>query len=148
MVPKAPEHNKIHQNMSLGSNGVDQECSLPKILTRFRGTNFCINRTSLARFEPSFIRPWNGPNYTQTIRNTPKQEFRVQWGGSGAFFVKYSDPTSWHELLHWLYQFGPFWTEFCKALKWSRKHPNTTKRTKTWVQSPMGQTRSIRYEKF
>ena len=34
-----------------------------------------------------------------------KHEFRVQWGGSGAFVVKNSDATSWNELLH---QFGPF----------------------------------------
>ena len=36
------------------------------------------------------------PNST----NTTKHEFRVQWGGSGAFVAKNSDVTSWHELLH------------------------------------------------
>ena len=34
---------KTQQNMSLGSNGVDGVRSLPKILMRVRGTNFCIN---------------------------------------------------------------------------------------------------------
>src|SRR6185503_12258641 len=59
--------------------------SLRKIPTRPRGTNFC---TSLARFAPSFVRQPNGPEYTQIVRNTPKRQFRVQWGGSGAFVVK------------------------------------------------------------
>ena len=40
----------MHQNMSLGSNGVDRERSLQKFLTRRRGTNFCINCNSLALF--------------------------------------------------------------------------------------------------
>ena len=30
-IPNAPKHNERHQNMSLGSNGVDQECLLGKI---------------------------------------------------------------------------------------------------------------------
>ena len=41
----------------------------------------------------------------QIVQNTPKHEFRVQWGGPGALAMKNSDVTSWHELLH---QFGPF----------------------------------------
>ena len=32
------------------------------------------------------------------VRNSPKHEFRVQWGGPGAFVVKMSDMTSWHKL--------------------------------------------------
>src|SRR6185312_8260729 len=147
----------MHQNLSLGSSGVDRVRSLRKIPTRLRGTNFC---TSSARFAPSFVRQpngpectqivrspskrqfmvqWvdrvrslrniptrlrgtnfctrsahfassfvrqpNGPECTQIVRNTPKPQIRVQWGGSGAFVAKNSDATSWHELLH---QFGPF----------------------------------------
>ena len=30
----------------------------------------------------------NDPKCTQTLWNTPKHEFRVQWGGSGAFVAK------------------------------------------------------------
>ena len=30
-IPNAPKHNETHQNMSLGSNGVDQVCSLRKL---------------------------------------------------------------------------------------------------------------------
>ena len=55
MVPNAPKRKEMYQNMSLGSNGVDRERSLQKILTRQRCTNFCFNCTSLARFAPSFV---------------------------------------------------------------------------------------------
>jgi len=109
MVANAPKRYEIHQNMSLGSNGVDRVGLLRKILTQLRGTNFC---TSSARFAPSLVRQPNGPKCTQMVRNAPKHEFRVQWGGSAAFIEKNSDATSCHELLHW---FGPFCTEFRKA---------------------------------
>jgi hypothetical protein len=78
----------MHQNMSLGSNGMDRVLSLRKIPIRLRGTNFC---TSSARFAPSFVRQPNGPKCTQTVRNAPKHMFRVQWGLSGAFVAKNSD---------------------------------------------------------
>src|SRR6185503_13810117 len=42
-IPNAPKHYETHQNMSLGSNGVDQVCSLRKITTSLPGMNFCIN---------------------------------------------------------------------------------------------------------
>ena len=106
------------KNISLGSNGVDRVRSLRKIPTRLRGTKFC---TSSARFAPRFITQANSPKCTQIVRNTPKHQFRVQWGGSGAFVAKNSDATSWHELLH---LFGPFCIEFRKATK--RLHPNST----------------------
>ena len=54
-VQNAPERKEMHQNMSLGSNGVDRECLLRKIMTRLRGTNFHINCTSVACFAPSFM---------------------------------------------------------------------------------------------
>ena len=96
MVPNAPKWYETHQNVSLGSNGVYRARSLRKIPTRLRGTNFC---TSSARFAPSFVRQPNGPERTQIVRNAPKHQFRVQWGGSGAFVAKNSNATSWHELL-------------------------------------------------
>ena len=95
--PNAPKHYETHQNMSLGSNGVDWVRSLRKIPMRLRGTNFC---TSSARFAPSFVRQPNIPKCTQIVRNAPKCQFWVQWGGSGAFVAKNSDAISWHELLH------------------------------------------------
>src|SRR6185312_605869 len=85
MVPNAPKWYKTHQNVSLGSNGVDRVRSLGKILTRFRGTNFC---TSSACFPPSFLRQPNSAEYAQMVRNAPKHQFKVKWGGSGAFVVK------------------------------------------------------------
>src|SRR6185437_7190016 len=117
----------MHQKVSLGSKGVNWVRSLRKIPTRLRGTNFC---TSLARLAPSFVREQNGPKCTQIIQNAAKCQFRVQCGGSGVFVAKNSDATSWHELLH---KFVPFCTEFRKATKRSRMHPNSTKRTKTAV---------------
>ena len=54
-ISKCTRTKKMHQNMSLGSNGVDRERSLQKFLTRHRGTNFGINCTSLARFAQSFM---------------------------------------------------------------------------------------------
>ena len=38
----------------------------------------------------------NAPKHNET----PKHEFRVQWGGSGAFIAKNFDAISWHELVH------------------------------------------------
>ena len=89
-----PNGTEMHQNMSLGLNGVDRERSLQKILTRHRGTNFCINCTSLVRFAASFVQYRNGSKCPQTERNAPKHEFRDQWCGSGAFVAKNSSTTS------------------------------------------------------
>jgi hypothetical protein len=70
---------------------------LQKIPTRLRGTNFC---TSWVRFAPSFVGQLNGAECTHIVRNAPKHQFRVLWGGSGAFVVKNFDATSWYELSH------------------------------------------------
>ena len=55
------------------------------VATQLRGTNFC---TSSEHFAPSFVRQLNSPKCTQMVQNVIKQEFRVQWGGSGAFVSK------------------------------------------------------------
>src|SRR6185369_11335705 len=99
----------MHQNVSSLSNGEDRVRSLRKIPTRLHGTNLC---TSSASFALSFVRQLNGPECKQIVRNAPRRQFRVQWGGSGAFVAKNSDATSWHELLH---KFGQFCTVFRKA---------------------------------
>src|SRR6185312_11654665 len=49
----------MHQNVSLGSNGLDRLRSLRKILTRLRGMYFS---TSSARFATSFVRQPTVPN--------------------------------------------------------------------------------------
>ena len=121
----APSFVRLPNDGSLRSNGVDRVRSLRKILMRLRGTNFC---SSSARFAPNSVRQPNGPKCPQILRNVPKHQFRVQWGGSVALIVKNSDTTSWRKLLHY---FGPFSTEFRKATKWSRMHRNIMKRTKT-----------------
>src|SRR6185312_7564758 len=72
-------------------NGVDRVRSLRKIPTQLHGTNFC---TYSACFAPSFVRQPNGPQCSQIEQNTPKLQYMVQWGGSGAFVVKNSDATS------------------------------------------------------
>jgi len=99
-IPNAPKHYATHQNMSLGSNGVDWVRSLWKIRTWIRGTNFCINYTSSHRFAPSFMQLRNHNKCTQTQWSLWKHKFRVQWGGLGGFIAKNPDMTSWHELLH------------------------------------------------
>src|SRR6185312_15541491 len=85
MVLNAPKQYEMHQNISLGSNGVDRVHSLRKISTLLRGTNFC---TSSARFASSFVRKTNGPECTKIVQNAAKRQFRVQLGGSGAFVAK------------------------------------------------------------
>ena len=85
MNTNAHKHYETHQNMSLGSIGVH---SLQKIPTWLRGTNFCINCTSSPLFALSFMQLRNDPKCTQTLWKAPKHEFRVQWGGSGAFVAK------------------------------------------------------------
>ena len=69
----------------------------------------------------------NAPKQYETHQNV---SLGSNGGGSGVFVAKNSDMTSWHELLHYI---GPFCTEFRKATKWSRMHPNSTKRTKMSV---------------
>src|SRR6185503_8717337 len=61
----------------------------------------------------------NGPKGTQIVRNTPKHEFRVQWGRSLAFVAKRSNGTSWHEISH---QFCTFSIKFCEPTKQSQLH--------------------------
>src|SRR6185503_18967966 len=84
-VPNAPKYYKTHENVSLRCNGVDRMCSLRKIPTRLCGTNFC---TTSACFAPCFVRQPNGPECTQIVRNAPKCQLSIQWGGLGAFIVR------------------------------------------------------------
>ena len=54
-LPNALKHYETHQNMSLGSNGVDWVYSLRKIPKQLHGTNLYINCTSSTHFAPSFV---------------------------------------------------------------------------------------------
>ena len=58
-VPNAHKWYKMHQNVSLGSNGLDRLRSLQKILMRLRGMNFS---TSSVCFATSFVRQPMVPN--------------------------------------------------------------------------------------
>jgi len=77
----------------------DQVCSLQKFTTWLHGMNFCFNWTSSVCFATSFMQLRNDSKCTETQWNSPKHEFRVQWGGSGVLVVKNYNATSWHELL-------------------------------------------------
>ena len=129
--PKCIQILRNGRNISLGCNGVDWLHSLRKIPSWLRGTNFCMNWTSLVCFATTFMQLRNDPKCTQTLWKAPKHEFRVQWGGSGAFVGKNYNVTSWHELLDLLHQFSMFCTKFHAVTKQSQMHPNTTKHTET-----------------
>ena len=99
-IPNAPIHYETLQNMNLWSNGMHWVCLLRKIPTWLRGTKFCIDCTSSPHFAPSFMQLWNDPKCTQTLWNTTKEEFRVQWEGLTAFVAKNYNVTLCHELIH------------------------------------------------
>ena len=86
--------NKIHAVTKRSQRCVHCKKSRRDFVAR----TFCINCTSSPHFAPSFMQLQNDPKCTQTLWNTPKHEFRVQWGGSGAFVGKNYNVTSWHEL--------------------------------------------------
>src|SRR6185503_4904527 len=68
MVPNAPKPYEMHQNMSLGSDGMDSVDLLQIFQTQLCGLTFCINYNSSARFEASIVEQRNGPKCTQTLR--------------------------------------------------------------------------------
>ena len=97
----------------------------------FRGTNFS---TSLASFAPSFVRQPNSPECTKIVRNAPKRQFRVQWGGSGAFVAKNSDATSCPN-------FCTSWARFAPSIV---RQPNGRKCTQIVQNTPKCQFRDRR----
>ena len=58
----------------------------------FVARTFALIASSLC-FASSFMQLWNDRKCTQPICNAPKHEFRVQWGGLGAFVEKIA---TWH----------------------------------------------------
>ena len=88
------------------------------------------------------------PNAPKHYEMQQRMSLGSNGGGLGAFIVKTSDETLWHELLHSLHQFSPFCTEFHAVTKWSKMHPNTMKRTKTWVYDQMAWIGWICCKKF
>jgi uncharacterized membrane protein len=99
-IPNAPKHYATHQNMSLGSNGVDWVRSLWKIPMWLRGTNLCINCTVhpvLHRVSCCYEMIPNAPKHYETHQN-------MNLGSNGMDRVrslqKNYHMTSWHQLLH------------------------------------------------
>ena len=94
----APKHYEMLQNMSLVPMGwiecvicgkfrcdfIAQTCALIPPVQPILHRVLSINETL--------------PNAPKHYENTPKHEFRVQWGGSRAFVAQNSDASSWQEL--------------------------------------------------
>ena len=133
MIPNAPKHYAAHQNMSLGSNGVDWVRSVQKIPTWLRGTNFYINCSSSPCFASCLMRLRNDPKCTQTLCNAPKQEFGGPKGLIGCVHCEkyrrdfvartFALMAPVHPVLHRV------WCSY----KRSQMHLNTMQCTKTWV---------------
>ena len=72
MIPNAPKHYERHQNMSLGSNGVDQVCLLGKITMWLHGTTFALIapvQYVLHQVSCSYKTIPNAPKYYKTYWN-------------------------------------------------------------------------------
>src|SRR6185436_6497841 len=83
--PKSPKGTQIVENAPKREFRVQWGGSCAFVAKNSDGTKFF---TSLTRFTLSVVTQPNSPKCTQIIRNTPKHEFRVQWGGSGVFVAK------------------------------------------------------------
>ena len=132
-LPNAPKHYKMHQNMNLGSSGMDRVGSLQNVPMRLRGTNFCINCSSSAHFtlsfnavmKPSKMHP-NATKRTNTCIKGPMgwigcahcEKFRCDFMSQTCALIAPVQP-----ILHRVY---------CHN-KCSQMPPNTMKRTITWV---------------
>jgi hypothetical protein len=109
------------QNMSLGSNGVDRVRSSKIWVWGLMGWIGCVRcrkiptwvrcvgcgkfrrnfvaRTCALKAPVRLILHWSSCS-NETVWNSPKYEFGVQWGGLGTFVAKNSDATILHELVY------------------------------------------------
>ena len=80
MIPDAPKHYAMHQNMSLGSNGVDYVRSLRKIRSWLRGTSFRINYTNSPWFCIEFhaVMKWS-EMHPNTMQRTKTWVYGPMW---------------------------------------------------------------------
>ena len=100
MIPNAPKHYATHQNMSLGSNGVDWVRSVQKIPSWLRGTNFYINCSSSPCFASSLMRLRNHPKCTPNTMQRTKTWVYGAMGWIGC--------VRWKKIPMWLHG-----TNFC-----------------------------------
>ena len=128
--PNGPKCTKIVRNAPKHEFRVQWEGSGAFISKIFDATSCHELLYQFGPFCTEFCKSTKRSQMTKIVRNAPKHEFRVHWGGMSAFVEKNSDTTSWHELLH---QFVPFCTEFRKSTKWYGINPNSLKHTKTSV---------------
>ena len=81
-IPNAPKHYETHQNMSLGSNGVDQVRSLQKIQCDFVARTFVLIEPVqyvLKQVLCSYGTIPNAPKYYETHRNISLGSNGVDW---------------------------------------------------------------------
>ena len=90
----------------------------------------------------------------ETLPNAPKhyeahQNIRLWSNGVDRVCSLRKIPMRFHGTnLCIIHQFNPFSTEFRVVTKYCQMHPNTMRRTQTWVSGPMGWIDSVHYEKF
>ena len=101
-IPNASKYYELHRNISLGSNGVDWVCLLPKIQTWHRGMNFCINvpvQYVLQQVKCGYEMIPNAPKYYELHQN-------ISLGSNGVGLVcslqKNRNVTSLHKIPMWL----------------------------------------------
>jgi len=98
--PNSPECTQIVQNAPKHQFNAQWGGSRGFIAKNSDATSWHELLYKFGPFCTEFRRQPNGPECTKIVRNAPKHQFNIQWGGSRAFVVKNSDATSWHELLH------------------------------------------------
>ena len=78
MIPNPPKYYETHQNMSLGSNGVDQVCSLRKLQCDFVVRTYVLHQFSMFCNKFHAVTKWS-----QMHPNTMKQTETLVWGPMG-----------------------------------------------------------------
>ena len=81
-IPNAPKHYETHQNMSLGSNGVDHVSSLRKIQCDFVARTFALIapvHPVLHQVSCSYEMIPNAPKYYETHQNISLGSNGVDW---------------------------------------------------------------------
>ena len=99
-LPNAPKHYKMHETMSLGSNGGDRVCSLRNFRCDFVARTFALIapiQTILHRVSWCNETLPIAPKHHETHQNI---SLASNGGRLGAFVARNFEMTSWHELVH------------------------------------------------